>query len=172
MNFTEKQSYTKGWMLLLVLFLLAIAITPWIVYLMDYETELVGAIVGSVIGTLLTLLFLTLSLRTRIDEQGIHYQYKPMHGNERHIPWSQITHVEVRTFRPLMEYGGWGLRFRGFDTNDLLLNVSGKTGIYLVTTDGRKIMLGTQKPDEARVALEQFGQKQENSADAPSGVAQ
>jgi hypothetical protein len=172
MNFTEKQTYTKGWMLLLVLFLLAIAITPWIVLFMLNETEVVGAIIGSAIGSLLTVLFLILALKTRIDEQGIHYQYRPIHGSERHIAWSQITHIEVKEFRPLMEYGGWGLRFRGFDMKDLLLNVSGKTGIYLTTNDGRKIMLGTQKAEEARKAIKQFGQKEENSTDASSSVAQ
>lgn len=172
MNFTEKQTFKKGWMLLLILFLLGIAVAPWVIYFLQIETDVVGAIIGSTIGLLLTLLFLSFSLRTRIDASGIHYQYKPFHGSERHIDWSKVTHVEVKEFRPFREYGGWGLRFRGFDMNDLLLNVSGKIGIYIQTSDGRKIMLGTQKADEANAALKQFGQNAENSAEAPSGIAQ
>ncbi|MFY7990502.1 MAG: hypothetical protein ACOVO3_07205 [Fluviicola sp.] len=172
MNFTEKQTFKKGWMLLLILLLLGIAIAPWVVYFLQIETDIVGAIIGSTIGLLLTLLFLSFSLRTRIDASGIHYQYKPFHGSERHIDWSKITHVEVKEFSPFREYGGWGLKIRGFDMKDLLLNVSGKTGIYLTTNDGRKIMLGTQKAEEARKAIKQFGQKEEKSTDASSSVAQ
>lgn len=159
-------------MLLLILLLLGIAIAPWVVYFLQIETDIVGAIIGSTIGLLLTLLFLSFSLRTRIDASGIHYQYKPFHGSERHIDWSKITHVEVKEFSPFREYGGWGLKIRGFDMKDLLLNVSGKTGIYLTTNDGRKIMLGTQKAEEARKAIKQFGQKEEKSIDASSSVAQ
>ncbi len=159
-------------MLLLILLLLGIAIAPWVVYFLQIETDIVGAIIGSTIGLLLTLLFLSFSLRTRIDASGIHYQYKPFHGSERHIDWSKITHVEVKEFSPFREYGGWGLKIRGFDMKDLLLNVSGKTGIYLTTNDGRKIMLGTQKAEEARKAIKQFGQKEEKSTDASSSVAQ
>jgi hypothetical protein len=172
MNFSEKQTFKKGWMLLLILFSLGIAIAPWVVYFLQIETDIKGAIIGSTMAVLLTMLFLSFSLRTRIDASGIHYQYKPFHGSERHIDWSNVTHVEVKEFSPFREYGGWGLKIRGFDMNDLLLNVSGKIGIYIQTCDGRKIMLGTQKADEANAALKQFGQNPENSAEAPSGIAQ
>ncbi len=159
MIFTEKQTYTRGWMLILLLFLISLVALPWIVYFQGIETDIVGAVIGSSIGFLLSVFFVTLSLHSRIDATGVHYQYKPVHRKERTIAWSEIQTVEVKTYRPLRDYGGWGLRFRGFDSKDILLNVSGRTGIYLVTKDGRKIMLGTQKAEEAQKVLEHFGHK-------------
>jgi hypothetical protein len=56
-----------------------------------------------------------------------------------------LAEVKVREYRPLAEYGGWGVR--GFGKNRAL-NVSGNFGLQLVMKDGAKMLIGTQKPQE------------------------
>jgi hypothetical protein len=48
----------------------------------------------------------------------------------------------VRKYKPLLEYGGYGIR--GFG-NNRALNIAGKTGLQLIFKDGRKLLIGTQK---------------------------
>lgn len=55
-----------------------------------------------------------------------------------------------------MDYGGWGFRF-GLFGKGRALNVSGNKGIQLVLTDGTRLLIGTNKPDEARQALQLIG---------------
>jgi len=51
----------------------------------------------------------------------------------------------VRKYKPLLEYGGYGIR--GFG-NNRALNISGNTGLQLVFKDGRKLLIGTKKGHE------------------------
>ncbi len=55
-------------------------------------------------------------LTTRIDEKGIHYQFFPFHFKLKKIAWSEITSATVRTYDPIGEYGGWGLKGGSFGT--------------------------------------------------------
>jgi hypothetical protein len=69
----------------------------------------------------------------------------------RKIPFSDIKQVEARTYKPVREYGGWGLRGWG---NKRAYNVSGDKGVELELQDGQTIMIGSQKPEELALALE------------------
>jgi hypothetical protein len=53
-----------------------------------------------------------------------------------------------------MGYGGWGIK-RGI--GGLAYNVSGNQGLQLVLTDGRKILIGTQKPEQFINAMSSAG---------------
>lgn len=63
---------------------------------------------------------------------------------------SEIAHFEARTYSPLREYGGWGIR--GFGSNRAY-NVSGNHGVELVLKDGRKVLIGSQRADDLALAI-------------------
>ena len=69
----------------------------------------------------------------------------PLHLKFRKYLWTEIETAEVRKYKPLLEYGGYGIR--GFGKNRAL-NISGNTGFQLVFKDGRKLLIGTQKGHE------------------------
>ena len=52
----------------------------------------------------------SLKLTVRVDAFGVHYQYTPLFNRWRHWPWSELTQVFPRTYSPLGDYGGWGIR--------------------------------------------------------------
>lgn len=69
------------------------------------------------------------------------------------VPLSSITTVEVVTYRPLADCGGWGIR-RGRD-GERVLNARGNRGVRLTLSDGARLLIGSQRPEELARAIEQ-----------------
>ena len=115
------------------------------------NSEKEDRLVGIVITCLVFFAFLFFKLKTRINAQGIYVQFVPFHQAERFYPWSGIASAEVRTYKPLREYGGWGLRGLG---SNRALNVRGKIGIQLVFENGNRLLIGTQKGAQAQEAID------------------
>ena len=158
-QFHEKQRFNQWWIWLLISGLLLTS------YYTCYQEVLNGQSVDGdvpsgnavfmppVIMTIILSLFLLLRLETRIDHEGVHVRFFPIHRTWRTYPWTHIAHVDVREYRPLMEYGGWGLRGIG---SNRALNVAGKIGIQLVFTSGDKLLIGTQKKEEAKIIIAKY----------------
>lgn len=92
----------------------------------------------------------SLRLTTRMDAEGVHYRMRVFHWKEQTIPWDDIDQIYVRKYSPIAEYGGWGIRFgRG----GRAYNVSGNHGIQIVRKNGKRILIGTRRPDEAALHL-------------------
>jgi hypothetical protein len=104
-----------------------------------------GLIFGTIAISLLSALFFVFRLETNITEVAISVRFFPLHLKFRKYLWLDIEAAEVRKYKPLLEYGGYGIR--GFGKNRAL-NISGNTGLQLVLKDGRKLLIGTQKGHE------------------------
>ena len=105
----------------------------------------VGLIVTGIFISLLTIVFLLFKLETQIKEDGIYVRFFPIHISFRFYTWESISKLEVREYKPIRDYGGWGIR--GFRKNRAL-NVSGNIGLQLEFKDGKKLLIGTTKSDE------------------------
>lgn len=88
-------------------------------------------------------------LDTRITSDSIDVRFYPVHRSFRHYSWPSLQYCYVRKYN-FLEYGGWGIRGIG---NHRALNISGNKGIQLVTIDGLKLLIGTQKMDNVRKIL-------------------
>ncbi|WP_204320176.1 hypothetical protein, partial [Klebsiella oxytoca] len=71
-----------------------------------------------------------------------------------YYPWDKINQSFVTQYNAIGEFGGWGLRGLG---KNKAFNISGDKGIQIVTQDGSKILIGTNKADEAMEVLKQLG---------------
>jgi len=101
---------------------------------------------------LLTLIMLgSMKLKTRIDEEGVHYQMNLFHWHKRPIPWSEIDQIYVRQYSPMREYGGWGMRY---GRNGRAITMHGKYGIQIVKKDGKRILIGTEQPESVTRILQ------------------
>ena len=89
-----------------------------------------------------------LRLSVRLDAEGLHIRFFPLVN--RHIPLDQITRWEARTYRPILEYGGWGIRcgWKG-----MAYNVSGNQGVQLELANGKRILIGSQRAEELAKAI-------------------
>jgi hypothetical protein len=169
--FKEEQRFKETW--LIIILILAIGV-PFlfgvygIIQQIIYKIPLgqkpmsdVGLIIFTVSMFLLTLLIFFMKLSTRIDEEGIQYQFYPFHFSMKKISWDKIEKVGVRTYLPISEFGGWGLR-GGFFFNkgkEKAVNISGNIGIQLILKSGKKLLIGTQKESEAKSVLETYKSK-------------
>ena len=126
----------------------------------DLQMILVTIFVYLISGGLF-MIFYFAKLTTFINQEGISVRFIPFRNKNRLIPWDQIEKVFVRKYDPIKEYGGFGFRF-GFK-GGIAYNVSGMWGIQIILNNGKKILIGTQKPEEIRnllkkIKLEKYNQ--------------
>lgn len=101
----------------------------------------------------LFLLFFKMRLQIEIRDGGLRFRYPPLASNWKMISKEEIERFEVRTYRPVAEYGGWGIKG---SSRKRAYNVSGNVGLELVLKNGRKVLFGTQKSQAIKYAMEKM----------------
>jgi len=112
-------------------------------------------------GTILlvTAIFSMLKLETQIKQDGIYVRFFPFHLKFKYFNWNVISNYYVRQYKPIKEYGGWGIRY-GFFGKGKALNISGKDGLQLEFFDGKKLLIGTQRAKELEKLLPKKKERQ------------
>lgn len=116
-----------------------------------------GLLLTTGLTVLLTILFISFRLETQVKKDGIYVKFFPFHLSFRHYTWDKISKSFVRKYNAIAEYGGWGLRL-GLFGNGKAFNVSGDKGLQLEFFDNKKLLIGTNKPDELTETLIKIGQ--------------
>jgi hypothetical protein len=63
--------------------------------------------------------------------------------------------VETRTYRPIRDFGGWGVRWAA---RGIVYHARGKHGARLVLASGERVLIGSQRADDlARAIAERTG---------------
>ena len=101
------------------------------------------------LGIGLTLLFFKMKLLTEVREDGMHINFVPL--ARRTVLFANIISCEVRTYNPIREYGGWGARF---GPAGKAYNVSGNRGVQLKLSNGERLLIGSQRPEELAQAVQ------------------
>lgn len=156
--YEERQTFLTWWLcLLLVLIFAGGFYTAWINSEAGKREEfLTGVSWGLIVGVLVLLLIFLVQLRSRIDAEGIHVRFFPLMWKDKTWRWEDLDEVYVKKYSP-WEYGGWGYRLSGGGT---AYSTKGNHGIQLVLKkNGRRILIGTQKPEEVQKILVSFKSK-------------
>lgn len=161
--FVESQKFDQWWMRLLLLGVLFLAIGPLLLLndlseLGQNELLIVG-ITFAIMAAISVFILFVLTLKTKIDDQGVHVHFYPFKRSPRLIKWDDITKIYTRTYSPISEYGGWGYRVRLFKDAGAAYNVKGNRGIQLELSNGKKILIGTQKQTEADSVINYYTNK-------------
>lgn len=98
----------------------------------------------------LSVFFLNMRLETKITSEGVFVRFFPLQLSSHRIYWDQLEECYVREYKPLKEFGGWGKRGMSYNR---ALTVSGNQGIQIVYPNGMKLLIGTNRPDEASEAI-------------------
>lgn len=157
---TEKQRFRQIWLWVLIAGINLIPLIGLVYELLQQGTrggmapDYSGWLTALSLTALTPLLFLLLRLDTTFDASGIYYRFAPFQRKARFIPWTDVSHAYIRTYRPIAEYGGWGIRvgLRGGQA----YNVSGNIGLQLILKDKSEILLGTQQPDAINALLREL----------------
>jgi hypothetical protein len=169
--FIESQRFTQTWLILILIIALIVplgigiyGIIQQLIYSIPFGDKPMSdlGLISFTIGMfLLTLLTFFIKLVTRIDEKGIHYQFFPFHFSMKTISWNEISKIGIRTYLPISEFGGWGLR-GGFFFNkgkEKAVNISGNIGIQLIFKNNKKLLIGTQQKTAVESVLKTYQHK-------------
>lgn len=154
--FREVQKFHQLWLLLIIGL---VALVGWIGFIQQIifgndfgdnpAPDVVIIILWLGLGILFPLFWYNLGLTTEVTSTTLTLRFKPL--LTRHIALSEIKTFEACTYRPLWEYGGWGIRWAG--PKRMAYNVSGNRGVQLELNDGRRILVGSQQPEALEQAI-------------------
>lgn len=158
--FKEQQRFNQKWMLAIIFLLLGINVWGFIQQIFfgvpfGNNPASDEAMIMITLGAVVIFGFiLSLKLKTRIDRHGISYRFSIIHRKEHFIKWEAVQRAYVRKYKPIKEYGGWGFRL---GISGKAFNTSGNMGLQLELTNGKRLLLGTQKPEELEAVLNKLG---------------
>jgi len=99
----------------------------------------------------LLLMYAVLKLVTEVRDDGLYVRMFPLPF--RRIRWDEIESYYVRTYRPIREYGGWGMRL---GIAGKAYNAWGNRGVQLILRSGHRVLLGSQMPESLEAAIANF----------------
>lgn len=145
--FSEEQNFFAPW--LYILFAVLVILTAYPFFVDTTENE--ASYVSVVLILAVICLFVWMRLKTQIDEQGILIRFMPF-IRQKLIAWQDVQEAYVRKYSAL-EYGGWGYRV---SFGGVAYTTKGKYGLQLVLKNGKKILVGTQKPEEVMLVINEI----------------
>jgi len=158
--FSEKQKFKQWW-----IWFILVGINGVLLYTTYRQIILgipigenpmsnMGLILTTIFSLLISVLFVNFRLETQIKKEGIYVRFFPFHIKFKYFAWNEIEKLFIRRYKPLMEYGGWGVRGIG---KSRAFNVSGNMGLQLEMKGGKKLLIGTNKTEELVNVLHNLG---------------
>jgi hypothetical protein len=159
--FSETQRFKQWW-----LWILLIGINGLMIY--GVFTQVINGhtfgekpasnsqlLIGAALSLLISIFVLSFRLDTQIKTDGIYVRLFPLQLSYRFFSWKSLLKCYVRKYNAIAEYGGWGLRL-GLFGKGRAYNISGDEGLQLEFTNGKKLLIGTQKPQELTEVIEEY----------------
>lgn len=96
-------------------------------------------------------LFWFCRLETQVRPDGLYVRFFPLHLRFKKFTPDEIAEYYARDYNPVLEYGGWGIRVSLI--NGKAYNICGSKGLQLVFKNGKKLLIGSQKPVDLAAAM-------------------
>lgn len=161
--FREEQKFRQLWLLMIIL---ATSALPWIGFFYQIilghkfgnkpAPDLMIILIWFLFGIGLPTLFLKSKLITEVRQDGIYLKFFPFHRKFKFFSFAEIESFEDKEYRPIREYGGWGIRYR---FGKMAYNVYGNKGIQLIMKNKKNILIGSQKSYEFYKVIQRLKSK-------------
>lgn len=92
-------------------------------------------------------------MTTKIFEDSISIRIKPFHFKEQTFLFDDMEKIYAREYRPIAEFGGWGIRY---GLKGKAYNMSGNTGIQIIFKNGKHLLIGSKKSLEIENAIKRY----------------
>jgi hypothetical protein len=154
--FHEVQRLTQWWVRLVVLVVAALGWWAFVVQILlgrpwgdrpapDWMIWLIFLLIG--IG--LPALILLAKLVVTVDDTFVRIRWIPFAW--RTIRLADVESANARTYRPIREYGGWGVRWS--PGRGMAWNASGDRGVQVDLANGKTLLIGSQRAGELEAAI-------------------
>jgi hypothetical protein len=117
----------------------ALIVTAMFYWLVDFWTSL-----PNLIAAVILILFYG-GFRTVVNHKEVRVRYGFLGITLLRLKTQNITSAEATTFRPLGDFGGYGIRYNGKMTAYFL---QGNRGVILTTLKGRKYLIGSNHAEQ------------------------
>ena len=111
---------------------------------------ILGIAVG--LGLVMVLVVFLLYMTTEVTPTDVRVWFGWVPTYRRFVPIADVRRVEVVTFRPIADYGFWGIRSGRDGTRALIAR--GNRGVRLELADGSFLLIGSQRPEALARAIE------------------
>ncbi len=109
------------------------------------------ALIFAAFGVAMPLLMLVvLRLVVEVREDALYVRFVPL--RTRRIPYASILRCEACAYRPIREFGGWGIRWGG--RRNWAYTMRGNRGVRFEFEGGRRLLVGSEAPEELARAIE------------------
>lgn len=156
--FSETQRFRQSWVLLLIG---GIAFIAWYSFFQQIvcgipfgnnpasDTGVVILFIG--LGVFLPILFLfIMRLEIQVTQRALWFRFFPLHFRWREVPLDTIADVKAGVYRPMLEYGGWGIRL---GIKGVAYTVSGDRGVQVTLKNRKSFLLGSNRAEEMESLL-------------------
>lgn len=155
-NYREIQKFSQSKLVYLIIPMVIIPLVVTVAVFKDPEISANEAVISVIISIFFLMFVIGLLFFTRLEifltSKEIIFRYYPFQIKYKKLDYSEIKNYAIREYSPIMDYGGWGIRYAF--KNGWAYNVSGKMGIQIEKTDGKKILFGTRKENDFFLALD------------------
>jgi len=150
-EFYEEQKFTQPWLQILLYIVWTGFLCLSVLLIKQKAAGPLPAILLFLFISALVLLFKNMKLITRITKNAVEYRFVPWQRKFKTIEKQEIAHLEVITYNPIRDYGGWGIRYGKKGT---AYTTKGNKGLLIHRKTGKDFLLGTAKPEELKTFLD------------------
>lgn len=155
--FQEEQRFPMMWSIIVLLLTLPLMI--YVFFFSDEKENLSRFEYYFAVIAYLLVIFLIHSIKmtTTVTKEDIRVRFTPFHIKPKVFAWSEIENAFVRDYKPVREYGGWGVRYSF--KNGRAYNIAGNKGLQLELNNGKKVLIGTQKEMELDAVVKELSRR-------------
>jgi hypothetical protein len=157
--FSEVQRFTQPWIWAIIL---PISLGPVALFGYGFVLQILGGepwgdrpmsdvgLLGAfafclLFGLVLLLLFAKMKLIVVVEPGAMLLRFAPLHRDFKRFDLAEVETHRALTYRPIREYGGWGIRLV---PGGRAYNVSGDRGVRLDFPDGTHVLVGSRRAEE------------------------
>lgn len=158
--FREEQAFRQLWLVILMTFCMCLGpVMMWIDFSFKlsefgFEGKAVELFWGAIFATLLCgaifCWFFWVRLITEVRDDGVYLYFRGLWWAWIPLPFEGLKSARARHYRPIVEFGGWGVRY-GWKIK--AYNVRGDEGVELEWEDGKRILIGSQQAKKLERAI-------------------
>lgn len=154
-EFTEFQRFNSRWMWTIIGGLIISGTLPIIGAMAPgFPPEMIPVIILiSLFPVCIAVVIGTGYLKTTINSSGIFVEMKILIKFKKHFLWSEIESIAVDRYKPIKEFGGWGIRM---GRNSIAYSTSGNEGLILKLNSSKKVVIGTKRSTDLHAYLFKF----------------
>ncbi len=158
-RYREVQYFNQMWLRILVILPAAIILSSF-VFTLTHDSPIgnMGTVQDDWINWLfvffitfsLPIIFYSCHLVVEVHPTELLFRFYPFHIRWHSIKWAEMQSAEARIYRPIREYGGWGIRYGRYGK---AYNISGNQGVLVTLLNGNTVLFGSQYMNDFEAAI-------------------